>query len=137
MLDGEITDRVEADSLQLKLEHIDFYSSSWGPDDNGKTVDGPGKLARMSLEKGIRTGRQGRGAVYVWASGNGGSAGDSCACDGYANNIYTISVSSLSQVAHPHHISFSLSFFTFVTKFCLMRLSLSFLNLHLRVSTLR
>jgi len=33
----------------------------------------------------------------VWASGNGGRFNDSCSCDGYANNIYTLSISSTSE----------------------------------------
>lgn len=53
MLDGEVTDAVEAHSLSRKPEHIDIYSSSWGPDDDGKTVDGPGSLAKIAFSEGI------------------------------------------------------------------------------------
>ena len=42
-------------------------------------------------------GRGGKGAIYVWASGNGGMHGDNCDCDGYTGSIYTLSVSSASQ----------------------------------------
>nr|KAG5706521.1 hypothetical protein BaRGS_028692 [Batillaria attramentaria] len=42
-------------------------------------------------------GREGKGSIFVWASGNGGSAQDSCNCDGYANSIYTLSISSTSE----------------------------------------
>jgi hypothetical protein len=45
MLDGDVTDAVEARSLSLNPQHVDIYSASWGPDDDGKTVDGPGELA--------------------------------------------------------------------------------------------
>ena len=45
MLDGDVTDAVEARSLGLNNQHIHIYSASWGPDDDGKTVDGPGRLA--------------------------------------------------------------------------------------------
>lgn len=54
MLDGDMTDMVEAQSLSLRQQYIDIYSSSWGPDDDGRTVDGPGPLARLALETGIR-----------------------------------------------------------------------------------
>lgn len=54
MLDGDMTDMVEAKSLSLKLQYIDIYSSSWGPEDDGGTVDGPGRLANLALEHGIR-----------------------------------------------------------------------------------
>lgn len=42
-------------------------------------------------------GRGGKGAIYVWASGNGGGSADNCDCDGYSGSIYTLSVSSASQ----------------------------------------
>lgn len=46
MLDGVVNDAVEARALGLNPDHIDIYSASWGPEDDGKTVDGPGPLAR-------------------------------------------------------------------------------------------
>ncbi|KAG8193100.1 hypothetical protein JTE90_013860 [Oedothorax gibbosus] len=97
MLDGSVTDSVEATALSLRPDHIHIYSASWGPDDNGKSLDGPGKLARLALENGINKGRNGLGSIFVWASGNGGKHFDNCNCDGYTNSIYTISVSSASQ----------------------------------------
>lgn len=54
MLDGEVTDVVEAQSLSLNPQHIDIYSASWGPDDDGRTVDGPANLARQAFANGIR-----------------------------------------------------------------------------------
>lgn len=53
MLDGEVTDVVEAQSLSLNPQHIDIYSASWGPEDDGKTVDGPAKLAKEAFLKGV------------------------------------------------------------------------------------
>ena len=38
MLDGTITDAVEARSLSLNPQEVDIYSASWGPDDDGKTI---------------------------------------------------------------------------------------------------
>ncbi|CAL4188472.1 unnamed protein product [Meganyctiphanes norvegica] len=97
MLDGDITDAVEAQSLSFNPQHIDIYSASWGPDDDGRTVDGPGKLARRAFIDGIDKGRQGKGSIFVWASGNGGHGQDNCNCDGYSNSIWTLSVSSVSE----------------------------------------
>ncbi|CAL8344486.1 unnamed protein product [Lota lota] len=97
MLDGDVTDMVEAKSLSHQPQHIDIYSASWGPDDDGKTVDGPASLARQAFENGIRMGRKGRGSIFVWASGNGGRSRDHCSCDGYTNSIYTISISSTAE----------------------------------------
>ena len=53
MLDGDVTDAVEARSLSLNPHHIDIYSASWGPDDDGKTVDGPGELATRAFIEGV------------------------------------------------------------------------------------
>lgn len=97
MLDGQVSDAVEAKSLSFNPEHIHIYSSSWGPNDDGKTVDGPGKLASRAFQQGIYRGRDGKGSIFVWASGNGGRYKDNCNCDGYATSIFTITVSSTSE----------------------------------------
>lgn len=100
MLDGDVTDAVEAQSLSLAKDHIDIYSASWGPDDDGRTVDGPAKLAEQSFQTGVNKGRNGKGSIFVWASGNGGRDKDSCNCDGYTNSIYTLSISSASEAGN-------------------------------------
>ncbi|NXN61730.1 FURIN protein, partial [Rynchops niger] len=97
MLDGEVTDAVEAHSLGLNPNHIHIYSASWGPEDDGKTVDGPARLAEEAFFRGVSQGRGGLGSIFVWASGNGGREHDSCNCDGYTNSIYTLSISSTTQ----------------------------------------
>ncbi|XP_036973954.1 proprotein convertase subtilisin/kexin type 5 isoform X2 [Acanthopagrus latus] len=96
MMNGDVTDIVEAQSLSFRPQHIDIYLASWGPEDDGATLEGPGPLTRLALQNGIKTGRHGRGSVFVWASGSGGLRGDHCSCDGYCSSIYTISVSSSS-----------------------------------------
>ncbi|XP_065555709.1 proprotein convertase subtilisin/kexin type 4 isoform X5 [Lathamus discolor] len=95
MLDGPITDMVEAQSLSLRSQHIHIYSASWGPKDDGKTVDGPGVLAAAAFHRGVSKGRGGLGSIFIWASGNGGINYDNCNCDGYSNSIYTLSVGSV------------------------------------------
>ena len=74
----KVSDAVEAKSLSFNPEHIHIYrslffdrdlilftstglsaclnlihlhSSSWGPNDDGKTVDGPGKLASRAFQQ--------------------------------------------------------------------------------------
>lgn len=54
MLDGKVTDRVEAEALSYNIDHIDIFSASWGPTDDGKTVEGPGRLAQKAILKGIQ-----------------------------------------------------------------------------------
>ncbi|KAG7160333.1 Furin-like protease 2-like [Homarus americanus] len=97
MLDGTVNDAVEARAISLNPEHIDIFSASWGPEDDGKTVDGPGPLAKRAFINGVIRGRHGKGSIFVWASGNGGRHTDNCNCDGYTNSIFTLSISSASQ----------------------------------------
>jgi furin len=70
---------------------------SWGPDDDGKTVDGPGRLASRAFFQGVSDGRGKKGSIFVWASGNGGRDHDNCNCDGYTNSPLTLSVSSATE----------------------------------------
>lgn len=60
------------------------------PKGQGSTV----KVLLMTcraLDSGFRTGRGGLGALYIWASGNGGAT-DDCNADGYANSPLTIAI---------------------------------------------
>ncbi|VBB29339.1 unnamed protein product [Acanthocheilonema viteae] len=97
MLGGKVTDRIEAEALSYNINHIDIFSASWGPMDDGKTVEGPGRLTQKAILKGIQQGRNGKGVIYVWASGNGGMQDDDCGCDGYIDSIYTLTVSSVTE----------------------------------------
>nr|KAF6401987.1 proprotein convertase subtilisin/kexin type 4 [Rousettus aegyptiacus] len=100
MLDGTITDIIEAQSLSLQPQHIHIYSASWGPEDDGRTVDGPGILTREAFQRGVTKGRGGLGTLFIWASGNGGLHYDDCNCDGYTNSIHTLSVGSTTRQGH-------------------------------------
>ncbi|XP_039695029.1 proprotein convertase subtilisin/kexin type 4 isoform X2 [Pteropus medius] len=100
MLDGTITDIIEAQSLSLQPQHIHIYSASWGPEDDGRTVDGPGILTREAFQRGVTKGRGGLGTLFIWASGNGGLHYDDCNCDGYTNSIHTLSVGSTTRQRH-------------------------------------
>lgn len=53
MLDGVVNDAVEAKALSLNTNYIDIYSASWGPEDDGETVDGPGPLAKRAFVNGV------------------------------------------------------------------------------------
>ncbi|CAG5083466.1 Oidioi.mRNA.OKI2018_I69.PAR.g10383.t1.cds [Oikopleura dioica] len=97
MLDGDVTDLVEGQSIGHNPQYVDIYSASWGPDDDGETVDGPDRAARTAFHTGAMDGRKGKGSIFVWASGNGGRYQDNCNCDGYTNSIYTVSISSTSE----------------------------------------
>ncbi|TRY81601.1 hypothetical protein DNTS_030998, partial [Danionella cerebrum] len=88
-----MTDIIEASSISHMPQVIDIYSASWGPTDDGKTVDGPRELTLQAMADGVNKGRGGKGSIYVWASGDGGRY-DDCNCDGYASSMWTISINS-------------------------------------------
>ena len=48
VLDGPMTDSLEGVAFTKGKDLIDVYSCSWGPDDDGKTVDGPHFIALVS-----------------------------------------------------------------------------------------
>ena len=52
-LDGDVTDRIEGSSLARYVNNVDIVSCSWGPSDDGKRVEGPGKLASLAIKRGI------------------------------------------------------------------------------------
>ncbi|XP_062606722.1 proprotein convertase subtilisin/kexin type 7-like [Saccostrea cucullata] len=97
VLDGPMTDSLEGQAFNKNLQINDIYSCSWGPDDDGKTVDGPHVLAKAAMQYGIDFGRHGFGSIFVVASGNGGRFQDNCNYDGYANSIYTVTVGAVDE----------------------------------------
>lgn len=42
-------------------------------------------------------GRNGKGSIYVFASGNGRIQFDNCALDGYVGNIHSVAISSATM----------------------------------------
>ena len=97
ILDGIMTDSMEATAFNKFMDVNDIYSCSWGPQDDGKTVDGPRTLAQAALRHGVVAGRQSFGSIFIAASGNGGTSGDNCNYDGYANSIYTITIAAVDE----------------------------------------
>uniref|UniRef100_A0A9J7YNS4 Proprotein convertase subtilisin/kexin type 7 n=1 Tax=Cyprinus carpio carpio TaxID=630221 RepID=A0A9J7YNS4_CYPCA len=97
VLDGPLTDSMEAVAFNKHYQVNDIYSCSWGPDDDGRTVDGPHPLGKAALQHGVIAGRRGFGSIFVVASGNGGQYEDDCNYDGYANSIYTVTVGAVDE----------------------------------------
>ncbi|XP_036395461.1 PC3-like endoprotease variant B [Megalops cyprinoides] len=101
LLDGAVTDSMEATSLTYNNDFIDIYTCCWGPKDNGMEMAGPGRLAQKALRLGTQKGRGGKGNIFVWASGNGGMVGDHCGADGYVNSIYSIAIGAVTHTGLP------------------------------------
>lgn len=92
------TDLAEANALSFNRQHIDIYSNSWGPDDRGFEVKGPGRATQTALREGATKGRGKKGSIFIFAAGNGGILSqDSCAYNGYVNSIYTIAITSSAR----------------------------------------
>ena len=93
---SDSTDTTEAEAMAYLRSDantlIHIKSNSWGPDDDGITLEAPGALTRAALQTAATTGRNNLGTIIVWAGGNGLEYSDNSNYDGYANSIYTIAV---------------------------------------------
>ena len=54
ILDGKVTDALEAKALLFENQKVHIYSASWGPRDDGKTMENPGKYCGAALEQGVK-----------------------------------------------------------------------------------
>ncbi|XP_013392730.1 neuroendocrine convertase 1-like [Lingula anatina] len=87
---------LEAKALSFRTDKISIYVNSWGVINSGVHIGGPNTAVLDVLKSGTRNGRGGKGAIYLWATGNGGPD-DSCAYDGYINNIYSLGISGVDR----------------------------------------
>ncbi|KAF8211840.1 peptidase S8/S53 domain-containing protein [Mycena galopus ATCC 62051] len=97
ILSGAITDIDEAAALNYGFQNVSIYSCSWGPPDTGTVMEGPDYLIKKALLHGVNAGRDGKGSIFVFASGNGAGSGDQCNFDGYTNSIYSVTVSAVDH----------------------------------------
>ncbi|KAI0015873.1 peptidase S8/S53 domain-containing protein [Xylariomycetidae sp. FL0641] len=104
ILSKQISDADEAEAMNYDFQHNQIYSCSWGPPDDGKSMDAPGILIKKAMVNGVQNGREGLGSIYVFASGNGASYDDNCNFDGYTNSIYSITVGAVDRSGeHPYY----------------------------------
>ena len=97
ILSSLMTSSMESEAVTKHLKLVDIYNCSWGPADDGKTLDGPSRGVKMAFLRGIREGREGKGAIYLFASGNGGAYNDHCNADGYASAAFAISIGAVDM----------------------------------------
>lgn len=93
-----ISDVDEAEALNYAMDKNQIYSCSWGPMDNGQTMDAPSVVIKRAMLNAVQRGRGGLGSIYVFASGNGAVYGDNCNFDGYTNSIYSITVGAVDRL---------------------------------------
>lgn len=104
ILSAVISDEDEAVAMNYAYQQNQIYSCSWGPPDDGRSMDAPGILIKKAIVNAIQNGRQGKGNIYVFAAGNGARSGDNCNFDGYTNSIYSITVGSIDRKGlHPYY----------------------------------
>lgn len=104
ILSGDITDLDEALAINYEMQKNDIYSCSWGPPDDGKTMQAPGVLIEKAMVTAVQQGRGGKGSIYVFAAGNGAGNDDNCNFDGYTNSIYSITVGAIDKNnQHPYY----------------------------------
>jgi proprotein convertase subtilisin/kexin type 2 len=98
-------DSAVSDALTRDLQTNAVFNSSWGAPDSGE-VWSPGEGFAPAIDYGLRHGRAGKGAVYVFPAGNGGcalrtSAGlcqsELASYDGYLNYVGVLVVGSLDR----------------------------------------
>ncbi len=99
------TDSTESQAMAYLPDLIQIKSNSWGPADDGLTLEGPGSLTAAALKSAAETGRGGRGTIFLWAGGNGLEESDNSNYDGYANSIYTIAVAALDSQSRQAYYS--------------------------------
>lgn len=58
MLDRDVTDVMEAQSLSFRPHYVDIYLASWGPEDDGATLEGLGPLTLLALQNGVQNVRK-------------------------------------------------------------------------------
>lgn len=104
ILSGPITDVDEAAALNYGYQDNHIYSCSWGPPDDGRSMDAPKGLIAKAILNGAQNGRDGKGSIFVFAGGNGGASDDQCNFDGYTNSIYSMTIAAVDRESlHPYY----------------------------------
>ncbi|TQV95510.1 KEX1 protease precursor [Cordyceps javanica] len=104
ILSKEISDMDVAEAMIYKYQENQIFSCSWGPPDDGRSMEAPALIVRRAMVKGTQKGRGGLGTIYVFASGNGAASDDNCNFDGYTNSIYSITVGAVNRLgSHPYY----------------------------------
>ncbi|KAI5450758.1 pheromone processing endoprotease [Naganishia albida] len=104
ILSAPISDADEAAALNYEYQKNEIYSCSWGPPDDGKSMEAPENLILKAMVNGVQKGRGGKGSVFVFAAGNGGGLDDQCNFDGYTNSIFSLTIGAVDRKGlHPYY----------------------------------
>jgi subtilisin-like proprotein convertase family protein len=97
LLGAPDTDVQDAAAALFRNDVIAIKNNSWGASDGSGELLGAGPLLAQALAAGATTGRGGRGTIFVFAGGNGLATGDDVNYDGYANSLYALAVTAVSD----------------------------------------
>ncbi len=97
LISSSVDDWQEAEAMAWRNNLIHVKNNSWGPQDTGRLLEGPGPLTVAAMQNAVAGGRDGKGTIFVWAAGNGRGNGDNSNYDGYANRIETIAVGAMDS----------------------------------------
>jgi kexin len=100
LIGASVYDYQEAMALNYRNDKIHIYSNSWGPNDDGRRLSGPGPVTQEALKTGFMKGR-----IYMWAGGNGRQQQDNSNYDGYANSPYSIAIGAIDYHGLPSYYS--------------------------------
>jgi kexin len=82
ILESSVTSSVEATAMTQDISRIFISNNSWGAPDSVGNLAASNSTWQAAIDSGLSTGRNGKGAIYTWAAGNG------------ANNAFTPSTIS-------------------------------------------
>ncbi len=92
ILEGGLTTFSEAEAMTKDTKDIHVSNNSWGAPDNTGQLFPSNSTWQAAIEEGLSIGRGGKGTIYLWAAGNGGTPGpgytveiDNSNYDGQAN----------------------------------------------------
>ncbi|MFZ5699227.1 MAG: S8 family serine peptidase, partial [Pseudomonadota bacterium] len=80
----DLTTANEVDAMTRNAAAVSVSNNSWGAPDDGRWA-ASASTWRSAIDTGTTTGRGGKGILYTWAAGNGGSVPDNSNYDGQAN----------------------------------------------------
>ncbi|XP_064601018.1 furin-1-like [Liolophura sinensis] len=96
LVEAHSTVNSQVEAMTQALGHVDVYLHSWSLSrsvNSELTLPHP---VEMALRTGATKGRNGKGVIHVWDTGNS-NPDNSCAYDPYVNSIYTIPVSGITK----------------------------------------
>jgi kexin len=73
ILESSVTTSVETTAMTQSISKIFISNNSWGAPDKTGTLAAASSTWQSAIDSGLSTGRNGKGAIYTWAAGNGAS----------------------------------------------------------------